>query len=244
MGAFSQEQLNSIQGMSLVGFRKDFQHFVFITFPDRESGRHLLSQLATQVASAWELSTFNALFSEIRQRYRREGIIEATWIGLALSGSGCQKLGVNLDSELPVGDSSTAFKQGMAARSAVIGDVRSKDVPTQWNVAFRPPNRVDAVILVTSDDKDDLSSMLVELESAVSSVGCQIVAQAPGATLPAELRGHEHFGTKDGISQPVIDGFGDPPGTGEPQPVMPGEFFLGYQDEHGQTAIVGDLWLD
>src|SRR5260370_1877694 len=191
MGAFSQEELNTSQGMGLVGFRKEYQHFVFVTFSDRESGRQLLSQLANRVAASWEVSAFKALFSEIKPRYGREGIIGATWIGLALSDNGFQKLGVNLDGEMPAGDSSTAFKQGMAARSAVIGDVRSKDVPTQWKVAFRPPSRVDAVILVASDDKDDLDSTLVELEDVVSDTGCQIVDQAPGATLTAELRGHE-----------------------------------------------------
>src|SRR5260370_17881320 len=160
MGAFSQEELNTSQGMGLVGFRKEYQHFVFVTFSDRESGRQLLSQLANRVASAWEVSTFNALFSEIKHRYGREGIIEATWIGLALSANGFQKLGVNLDGEMPAGDSSTAFKQGMAAKAPVIGDVPSQHVPTQLKVAFRTPRPADAPILLPSSAQHPLDSTL------------------------------------------------------------------------------------
>jgi len=244
MVAFTQDQLNNIQGIGLVGFRKDHQQFIFVTFPDQASGTALIAKLADRVASAWEVGTFNALFSEIRQRYGKEGVIEATWIGLAISGAGFQTLGVNLDTELPAGEGTNAFKQGMAARSLVIGDTHAKDAPVQWKIEFRPPNRVDAVILVASDDRDDLDSTLATLSDLISEVGCQIAATLPGGTLPDQLRGHEHFGTKDGISQPAIDGFGDPPAAGEPQPVMPGEFILGYQDELGQTASVGDLWID
>ena len=77
MATFTLDQLNNIQGVGLVGFRKDFQQFVFITFPDKSSGAALVSRLSGRIASAWEVGTFNALFSEIKHRYDREGVVEA-----------------------------------------------------------------------------------------------------------------------------------------------------------------------
>src|SRR2546421_19687 len=215
MTAFTQDQLNNIQGVGLVGFRKDFQQFVFVTFPDKASGVGLIVMLADRVASSWEVNMFNSLFSEIKKRYGKERVVEATWMGLALSSSGFQKLGVNLDTELPAADGTIAFKQGMAARSGVIGDTRPKDAPGQWKLEFRPPNRVDAVLLVASDDKEDLDANITWVSNLISDVGCQTAAVLPGATLPDNLHGHEHFGAKDGISQPAVDGFGDAPNDGE-----------------------------
>ena len=56
-----------------------------------------------------------------------------------------------------------------------------------------------------------------------------------GATLPGALRGHEHFGFKDGVSQPGIRGVNMPtdphdPDHGNPGQdlLWPGEFVLGY----------------
>jgi deferrochelatase/peroxidase EfeB len=42
---------------------------------------------------------------------------------------------------------------------------------------------------------------------------------------------HEHFGYRDRLSQPVIEGTGDQPEPGSGPPIKAGEFFLGYSDE-------------
>jgi len=60
----------------------------------------------------------------------------------------------------------------------------------------------------------------------------------------ARIRGREHFGFKDGSSQPSVDGVDPTPGPNEPAAVAIGEFVLGYQDGTGNTPVVGDLWMD
>jgi deferrochelatase/peroxidase EfeB len=47
---------------------------------------------------------------------------------------------------------------------------------------------------------------------------------------------HEHFGYRDRLSQPVIDGTGIEPTTGSGPPIKAGEFFLGYPDEKGPPS--------
>ena len=44
---------------------------------------------------------------------------------------------------------------------------------------------------------------------------------------------HDHFGYRDRLSQPAIEGSGDEPTPGSGAPLKPGEFILGYPDEDG-----------
>jgi deferrochelatase/peroxidase EfeB len=47
---------------------------------------------------------------------------------------------------------------------------------------------------------------------------------------------HDHFGYRDRLSQPVIEGSGEVPTPGSGAPLKPGEFILGYPDERGPPA--------
>ena len=47
---------------------------------------------------------------------------------------------------------------------------------------------------------------------------------------------HDHFGYRDRLSQPVIEGTGEVPTPGSGAPLKPGEFILGYPDEDGPPA--------
>jgi Dyp-type peroxidase family len=238
MPAFTDDQLRNIQGMGLVGFKKDHSHLLFVRFGDQASGRALAQSITGLIANAWEVGHFNAVFSEIRNRTGGDELIKATWVGLAVSSSGYQKLGVNLDTELPT-EAFTAFKAGMAARSLNIGDTRPGDQPAAWLPQFRPGARVDALILVAGDEPDELNEMLERIGDSISSSGCEIAHQEPGNMLS---EGKEHFGFRDGGSQPVIDGYDDPPLPGEPPAAAAGEFVIGFPDQSGNTMQVGDLW--
>lgn len=194
------------------------------------------------MASAWEVSQFNQLFSEIRRRTGRE-VIEATWIGLMLSAAGLEFLDA-ATGDLPPGDPATAFTAGMAARGPQIGDTRAQDVPTGWLEPFRTKGGVHALVVIAADDADDLAAVVTEVGDLVSDCGAQVVFSERGATLPGHLRGCEHFGFRDGASQPAIDGYDPAPAPGEPPAVPAGEFVLGYTDASGTAAPTGPLALD
>jgi Dyp-type peroxidase family len=237
-------EAQNIQGIGIAGFRKDHQQLIFVKIDDPAGGRALLAELASRTANAWEVKQFNDLFGEIAAREREPlETIRATWIATLISASGYSKLGVNLQ-ELPAGSGSDAFRAGMAARADSIGDTRANDAPTQWLEPFRPGNGVDLLIVAASDDPTQLGDVCEELHDRISAHHCTAVFDELGETLPADLRGHEHFGFKDGISQPAIDGWDAPPAAGEPAALPMGEFVLGYPDQAGQTTPVGDLWKD
>jgi Dyp-type peroxidase family len=242
--ALTEAQARDIQGIGIAGFRKDHQQLIFARIEDPRKARRLVRELAHRTANAWEVRQFNDLFSEIRARTGGdERAVQATWIGTALSAAGLAKLGVDLD-ELPVGEGREAFRTAMAARASVIGDTRPSDAPEQWLSAFRPGAGVDIVIVVASDSIERLREARNRLRKLITKHGCVVAFEERGRTLPGKLRGREHFGFKDGGSQPKIDGWDEPPAAGEPAAIPIGEFVLGYPDAAGQTVVVGDLWAD
>lgn len=236
-------QQKNIQGIGLAGFRKDYQHLLAVRFQSADAGRRLLTTLAPRVATTWEVRSFNEVFSEIRRRSGREHVVEAVWTGLVISAKGFATLGVSVG-ELPQSEGTAAFTAGMAARGSQIGDTRENDAATQWLEPFQPDAGVDALIVLAADAEADLDPAIDRAQERIERAGCEKVWDERGKTLPGALAGHEHFGFKDGVSQPSVDGFDRPPAAGEPPAVPLGEFVLGYPDAAGQTAAVGELWLD
>jgi Dyp-type peroxidase family len=229
--------------MGLAGFRKDHQVLIGVRFGTAEAGKRFIGRSAGRVATLWEVRHFNRLFSEIRHRTNEEGIVEASWRGLLLSHKGLQVVGLDVTG-LPQGESTNAFAAGMAQRAAQIGDTRDADAPTQWLEPFRPDAGLDAMVVLAADSIDDLDDALRDTERLIENAGCERAWSERGNTLRGPLTGHEHFGFKDGISQPAIREFDPDPGEGEPPAVAVGEFVLGYPDESGKAVEVGDFWKD
>jgi hypothetical protein len=72
------------------------------------------------------------------------------------------------------------------------------------------------VIIVASDDRDNLDDEVARIEGTIYSgrtnqggyakPGVRLIYKQQGATLPQPLAGHEHFGFLDGVSQPGLRG--------------------------------------
>lgn len=238
---FSASDLDSIQGLGIAGFKKDSQELIFVTFGSAPESRALVKALKPRLSNAAEVADFNEDFSEARNQHGEDPDLESRWVGLGITASGLEKLGANLD-ELPAGSGRDAFRQGMAARGAAIGDMGTND-PSQWLAPFRARGGVDALIVVAGDNPEEVDRLVVELVEMVAHHGGAVVFQERGATLTGEnMRGHEHFGFKDGASQPAIQGYDQDPAAQEPPAVPGGEFVLGFPDAAGPAAPVGDAW--
>src|SRR5205823_1400591 len=111
-----------------------------------------------------------------------------------------------------------AFKAGLAKRSRLLGDPvdpASEGCAANW-VVGGPDNEADVVLIVASDDRDDLLALVAWIESTIFTpctadgdrIGrsLQIVYKQLAAVLPGRLSKHEHFGFRDGISQPGVRG--------------------------------------
>ncbi len=244
MPPIDDKDLQDIQGVALGRFRKDHQDLLFVQLNTPAAATHLLGWLAPRIASAWEVRQFNQLFSEVRHRIgREEDTVQSTWISVGISATGYSLLGIDL-SELGTSEGANAFRAGMAARSSsAIGD-SAVDQPPNWLEPFQSGTGIDMVVIVASDDRDDLDNRTDQVTTEVENAGAVVIYRERGGTLPAPLTGHEHFGFKDGISEPAIDGFDPPPSQGEPPALAPDTFVLGQPTSTGTPLPVGALWLN
>lgn len=220
---------DNIQGNILGGFNKDFQAFLFFTIAPAKIKpfKHWLAAMQPFIATTAEVIAFNRLFKEIRGRRRREPtMLKVTWINIAFSFKGIQKLanGTHLDTDFE----DEAFTAGLTKRSkdGILGDpsrpnqTSEEGHPNNWVIGGTNDN-VDVVILIASDEEAELNE--ANANSTISQIlngstafpgGVKNFAQGnkvkvqQGRNLPADkkLAGHEHFGFLDGVSQPGVRG--------------------------------------
>lgn len=250
-----------IQGNIVPGFNKDHQHLLFVRFGDAAAARRWVGALAPMVTSMDAVLEF---VREHRARRLAEGVREpagmrATWVSVAFSYDGIALLA---GGGVAKAFTEPSFVQGLAARSEYLGDPTSPEHPghrSHWLVGG-PDNAAHAIVVVAADDPDDRDSRAAEIVGM--SGGVEILHDEPADALPDALRGHEHFGFKDGVSQPAARGrlsddeflarrLLEPDPTGEDvrpqlfarpgQPlVWPGQFLLGEPRQATEDVLGAD----
>lgn len=194
-----------IQGNIVPGFNKDHQHFLFLRICDREQARRWVAGISSSITSMDEALGF---VREYRARRLAEGVrapagLTATWVNIAFSHPGIRTL-AGTDEAKRFGEES--FRQGLAARSTYLGDPTSVEHPghrDNW-VVGGPDNEADVLMVVAADDEHDLTARVEEIRDGLD--GLDVVYEQCAAALPGALTGHEHFGFKDGVSQPGVRG--------------------------------------
>lgn len=206
------------QGDILAGFRKDHVCLLFLHFGDAARARRWLNRLLPSISTTEQVARFNKAFSSARRR--SGGIDPATmsglWTGLSLTHPGLRLFaGKEPFPAAPPGSTAEAFSQGAAARAQQLGDTGTS-APESWRFgAEQPADAVHAVLTLAADDPERLATAIAEHHQGAGSAGAKVLFRQDGATLPDELRGHEHFGFADCISQPGVRGFDEPdPATG------------------------------
>jgi Dyp-type peroxidase family len=187
-----------------------FGAYLLLRIDDPTHGREMLKRLAPRVASAanWQNPADNA------------------WINVALTFQGLEALGVP---QASLGSFSAEFREGMAARAQTIGDV-GESAPANWEKPFGT-QEVHVALAITSSEEAALEHTLDLARANLHDLpGVSIIYRLDTAMLPA-LR--THFGYRDGVSSPLIEGSGSPGLPGQGPAIKAGEFILGYPDEMG-----------
>jgi Dyp-type peroxidase family len=247
------EAAADIQGNVVPGFNKDHQQFLFLRFGDVDDAREWVGWLAGRVTAMDEVLDFRREFRALRLRLGvREPGLSATWTAVAFSFHALAALAEDFGEE--------SFRQGLAERSTYLGDPTDpahRGHRANW-VVGGPENEADALVIVAADNPKDLDTAVEEILEEAEAHDITLLHGQRGDTLPGNLQGHEHFGFKDGISQPGVRGrratspddyltprflAADDPHAGlfaKPgQPlVWPGQFLLGEPRQHHQDPTI------
>ena len=149
-------------------------------------------------------------------------------IHLAFTGSGLAALGLAAPA---LAGFSPEFREGMVSphRSRFLGDVQESD-PQRWSWGGPRTDAVHLLLLLFAIDWPGLARLQEAVAREFPAGGVREVISLD----TVDLGDVEHFGFHDGISQPTIAGLSQPDTA--MNTVLPGEFLLGYVNEHGQRA--------
>ena len=128
---------------------------------------------------------------------------------------------------------SRAFREGMAGnerRSRILGDIGDQD-PSRWRWGGPRTPTVHALLMLYADTEQALAALERDQRAGLEPDGVRCLHVLDSAPLPGS---REHFGFRDGISQPRPEGFGRP---AHPLHRLPlGEVLLGYPNGRGELT--------
>jgi Dyp-type peroxidase family len=203
---FDERLRKRIQGNIIPGFNKDYQHFLFYRLGDLKQAKAWLRWIAPMISSMDEVLAFNRMYRVMRFRLAAKDVpVKATWVNIAFSWAAIAAL-TSKEEAGRFGEQS--FRQGLAERSGYLGDPtdpKAEGNKQRW-VIGGPGNEADILVIAAGDHPKLLSEVVGVIKLEGDKHGLKILFEQPGETLPHPLRGHEHFGFKDGISQPGVRG--------------------------------------
>ena len=192
--------------------------YEFLSFRNAAGGRAWLSALLPTVQSAKEV--------------RASTEMDNRWVSVAFTWNGLRALG--LDEDL-LATFPEEFRQGMVARAEMLGDT-GRNHPDNW-VGGLARSDLHAIVILFARDAAERSRCEVEHANLVARCeGVEVLSTLDLEATPPFDYAHDHFGYRDRLSQPVMEGTGEVPTPGSGGPFKPGEFILGYPDEDGPPA--------
>jgi Dyp-type peroxidase family len=129
---------------------------------------------------------------------------------------------------------SRPFREGMATshRQRLLGDLDDSS-PANWQWGGNTSSdkhkeeNIHILLMVFGEDEETMLALYNEFEGNLPQNGLSLVTNLDGVLLKDNK---EHFGFRDGISQPRIEGAGKQ--GNKNNTVKPGEFLLGYKNEY------------
>jgi Dyp-type peroxidase family len=189
--------------------------YEFLSFKNAGSGRAWLAGILEKVHSA------KAMRDSVDQENR--------WVTVAFTFNGLRALGVE---EASLATFPEEFRQGMVARAEALGDTGAND-PSNWVDKTSDP-KLHAIAILFSRDAAERERAVGQHQKLVEECGgVEVLSSLDLDAIPPFGYAHDHFGYRDRLSQPAIEGSGEEPTPGSGGPLKAGEFILGYPDESG-----------
>ena len=192
--------------------------YEFLSFREAAEGRRWLSAIKETVQSA------AAMRATVEKDKR--------WVSVAFTWNGLRALGVD---EGSLSTFPEEFQQGMPARAQMLGD-SGGNAPGNWVGGLADPELHAIVILFARDEAERVRCVGEHQKLVAACAGVKVLSVLDLNANPPFNYAHDHFGYRDQLSQPVIEGSGEEPTPGSGAALKAGEFILGYPDEYGVTA--------
>ncbi|QNK64402.1 Dyp-type peroxidase [Pedobacter sp. PAMC26386] len=254
--------ISDIQGNALPGFNKPHQYVLCFKMHDTLSGKKFLKEILPHISTLEEVLAFRRLYRARKKRlgYKPKDELGATWLNISFSYECTKRL-----TPSAAAFKSEAFKVGLAERSSSLGDPTSPDnegSPHNWILGGKD-NVPDVFIIIGGDRQEQLQEKVVFVKEIATAFKLECIYDEEMNTIESDgVTGLEHFGFKDGISQPGVRGrLSDMPGDylqeryiaenvlpdsllyGYPGQFLswPGEFIFGYPGQTLDPLIPGSI---
>ncbi len=208
-------ELDDIQHILLTRAPAMTGRYEFLSFKDAAAGRTWLEEIRGKVHSAASA--------------RASVEADRRWITVAFTWNGLRALGLD---ETSLATFPEEFQQGMVTRSTMLGDT-GESHPDKWVGGLASPD-LHAIVILFARDEPERARCQAEHERLLARCeGVTVLSTLDLQATPPFDYAHDHFGYRDRMSQPFIEGSGEESTPGSGAPLKPGEFILGYPDENG-----------
>lgn len=197
---------------------EDIQGYVVRGYAHMQYSRYLLLHITdAKAAGAFIQKQSDAITSVTDYPEQR-------CLNIAFTADGIRALGLT---EANMQNFTREFRERMTTphRQRLLGDFDSS-APDKWEWGGINNDEVHILLMLFGNNKDTTLAYYDEIRPQLNA-GLKELRQLDGQTLPGNK---EHFGYRDGISQPVIKGSGRK-GLLQNQ-INAGEFIMGYQNEY------------
>jgi Dyp-type peroxidase family len=202
-------ELDDIQGIIARGYEDlAAASSELLAIDDPASARRWLGEIAEQIHDAREQPSGPTLH-------------------IAFTSRGLARLGLPGD---VIAQLSAEFREGMVTRERrrALGD-EGANAPETWRWGGPSTEAIDILLMLFATDDHALRTLRQSCIERWERSGLRLVCHLPSVRLPGRK---EHFGFRDGIGQPLLEGL-DAPGTWR-NTIRPGEIIFGYINEHDE----------
>ena len=208
----------------------DLQHILITRVPALTGRYEFLSFRQAAQGRAWLAGILDKVASVQQARDSIER--EQRWVSVAFTWQGLRALGVD---EQALATFPEEFRQGMVARAEVLGDT-GRNHPDRWVGGLASPALHAIAILFARNAAERQRATREHQAFLARTPGVEVLSSLDLDGFPPFDYAHDHFGYRDRLSEPQIEGSGVEPTPGSGAPVKAGEFILGHVDESGELV--------
>jgi Dyp-type peroxidase family len=205
--------IDNIQGDVLQGLPKRYQSFVFFDIVHPTQFRQKLQSIIPLITTTTQAMHDNDAIDAHKAKGEK-CLLKLVGTNIAFSQKGLDALGITDDLKDPLflagqlaDASKNAQEGGLADPGVVTGPPTHPTTDPAWEPAFK--QTIHGCFLITGESLTTTHERSAHLDHVLGGSVKKLFTVRGRVRRGAE-NGHEHFGFKDGLSQPQIDGFNTP----------------------------------